>query len=78
MLPTLATAMPLADIVFVLDVTSSMQRQIDGLKDGIGAFARESVDREPEELAAEYDLDERAARNLSAFLREQREARHTV
>jgi ATP-dependent helicase Lhr and Lhr-like helicase len=44
----------------------------------IGAFARESVDREPEELASDYDLDERAARNLSAFLREQREATRVV
>ncbi len=44
----------------------------------IGAFARESVDRDPAELAAEYDLDERAARNLSAFLREQREATRVV
>jgi ATP-dependent helicase Lhr and Lhr-like helicase len=44
----------------------------------IGAFARESVDRDPDELAAEYDLDERAARNLSAFLREQRDATRVV
>jgi ATP-dependent helicase Lhr and Lhr-like helicase len=44
----------------------------------IGAFARESVDREPAELAAEYDLDERAANNLSAFLREQRDATRVV
>src|SRR5215218_8062000 len=44
----------------------------------IGAFARESVDRDPQELAAEYDLDERAAKNLSAFLREQREATRVV
>ena len=44
----------------------------------IGAFAREAVDREPDELAAEYDLDERAARNLSAFLREQRDATRVV
>jgi ATP-dependent Lhr-like helicase len=44
----------------------------------IGAFAREAVDREPEELAAEYDLDERAANNLSAFLREQRDATRVV
>jgi ATP-dependent helicase Lhr and Lhr-like helicase len=44
----------------------------------IGAFARESVDRDPEKLAAEYDLDERAARNLSAFLREQRDATRVV
>jgi ATP-dependent helicase Lhr and Lhr-like helicase len=44
----------------------------------IGAFAREAVDREPEDLAADYDLDERAARNLSAFLREQRDATRVV
>jgi len=44
----------------------------------IGAFSRTAVDREPEELASEYDLDERAARNLSAFLREQREATRVV
>src|SRR3712207_6691186 len=30
----------------------------------IGEFARRAVDREPAELAAEYDLDELAARNL--------------
>src|SRR5215203_757819 len=44
------------------------------LGEAIGAFVRESVDRDPAELAVEYDLDERAARNLSAFLREQEEA----
>jgi ATP-dependent helicase Lhr and Lhr-like helicase len=44
----------------------------------IGAFARESVDRDPAELATEYDLDERAANNLSAFLREQRDATRVV
>jgi ATP-dependent Lhr-like helicase len=44
----------------------------------IGAFARESVDRDPAELAAEYDLDERAANNLSAYLREQRDATRVV
>jgi ATP-dependent Lhr-like helicase len=44
----------------------------------IGAFAREAVDREPAELAGEYDLDERAARNLVSFLREQREATRVV
>ena len=48
------------------------------LGEAIGAFAREAVDREPGELAAEYDLDERAARNLSAFLREQRDATRVV
>ena len=44
----------------------------------IGAFARESVERDPGELAADYDLDERAARNLSTFLREQRDATRVV
>ncbi|MBY0455744.1 MAG: VWA domain-containing protein, partial [Gemmataceae bacterium] len=32
---------PQADIVFVLDVTGSMQNQIDGLQRGIGTFARD-------------------------------------
>ncbi|MFL5868630.1 MAG: DEAD/DEAH box helicase, partial [Thermoleophilaceae bacterium] len=44
----------------------------------IGAFARDAVDRDPAELAGEYDLDERAARNLVSFLREQREATRVV
>jgi ATP-dependent Lhr-like helicase len=44
----------------------------------IGAFSRDAVDREPAELAAEYDLDERAAHNLSTFLREQRDATRVV
>ncbi|MBX5469058.1 MAG: DEAD/DEAH box helicase [Thermoleophilaceae bacterium] len=44
----------------------------------IGEFSRWAVDQEPERLAAEYDLDERAARNLVAFLREQREATRVV
>ena len=44
----------------------------------IGAFAREAVSREPEELAKEYDLDERAANNLVAYLREQQEATRVV
>ncbi|HLL86148.1 MAG TPA: DEAD/DEAH box helicase, partial [Thermoleophilaceae bacterium] len=44
----------------------------------IGAFAREAVDREPAELASETDLDERAARNLVTYLREQREATRVV
>ncbi len=48
------------------------------LGEAIGAFVREAVDREPAELAGEYDLDERAARNLSAFLREQRDATRVV
>jgi ATP-dependent Lhr-like helicase len=44
------------------------------LGEAIGAFVRQAVDQDPAELAADYDLDDRAARNLSAFLREQREA----
>jgi ATP-dependent Lhr-like helicase len=44
----------------------------------IGAFSREAVDKEPSELAEGYDLDERAATNLSSFLREQREATRVV
>jgi ATP-dependent Lhr-like helicase len=48
------------------------------LGEAIGAFARDSVERDPGELAVEYDLDERAAKNLSAFLREQRDATRVV
>src|SRR5829696_8626725 len=48
------------------------------LGEAIGAFVREAVDQDPAELAVDYDLDERAARNLSAFLREQREATRVV
>ncbi len=44
----------------------------------IGEFARTAVDREPAELATEYDLDERAATNLVTYLREQREATRVV
>ncbi|MEA2379526.1 MAG: ATP-dependent helicase Lhr and Lhr-like helicase, partial [Thermoleophilaceae bacterium] len=44
------------------------------LGEAIGAFVRQAVDQDPAELAADYDLDDRAARNLSSFLREQREA----
>jgi ATP-dependent Lhr-like helicase len=44
----------------------------------IGAFAREAVARKPEELAAEYDLDRRAAQNLVAYLREQQTATRVV
>jgi ATP-dependent helicase Lhr and Lhr-like helicase len=44
----------------------------------IGAFSRVAVEREPAELGAGYDLDERAARNLVSFLREQREATRVV
>jgi ATP-dependent Lhr-like helicase len=44
----------------------------------IGAFAREAVNREPEELAKEYDLDSRAANNLVTYLREQQDATRVV
>jgi ATP-dependent helicase Lhr and Lhr-like helicase len=44
----------------------------------IGAFAREAVSREPQELAKEYDLDRRAAENLVAYLREQQAATRVV
>jgi ATP-dependent helicase Lhr and Lhr-like helicase len=48
------------------------------LGEAIGAFSREAVERDPADLAAGYDLDERAASNLSAFLREQRDATRVV
>jgi ATP-dependent Lhr-like helicase len=48
------------------------------LGEAIGAFSRESVERDPAELATEYDLDERAAANLSTYLREQRDATRVV
>ncbi len=44
----------------------------------IGAFAREAVSRQPDELAAEYDLDPRAANNLVTYLREQQQATRVV
>jgi ATP-dependent helicase Lhr and Lhr-like helicase len=44
----------------------------------IGAFSREAVSRQPQELAAEYDLDRRAAENLVAYLREQQAATRVV
>ena len=44
------------------------------LGEAIGAFARWAVDQRPEALAAEYDLDERAARNLVEYLVEQQRA----
>src|SRR5205085_2205395 len=40
----------------------------------IGAFAREAVSADPADLAADYDLDRRAAENLVAYLREQQAA----
>ncbi len=44
------------------------------LGQAIGAFARDAVDKDAETLAAENDLDERAAKNLLTYLREQQEA----
>ncbi|OLE36910.1 MAG: DEAD/DEAH box helicase [Actinobacteria bacterium 13_1_20CM_3_68_9] len=44
----------------------------------IGAFAREAVSADPKELAAEYDLDRRAAENLVVYLREQQAATRVV
>jgi ATP-dependent Lhr-like helicase len=40
----------------------------------IGAFSRWAVEQQPQTLQDGYDLDERAARNLLAYLREQQEA----
>ena len=44
----------------------------------IGAFSREAVGKEPEELASEYDLEPRAAQNLVTYLREQQAATRVV
>ena len=44
----------------------------------IGEFSRWAVDQEPEALMESHDLDERAARNLVSYLREQREATRVV
>jgi ATP-dependent Lhr-like helicase len=44
----------------------------------IGAFAREAVGADPEALAADNDLDRRAAENLVAYLREQQAATRVV
>jgi ATP-dependent Lhr-like helicase len=44
----------------------------------IGAFAREAVSSDPKELASEYDLDQWAAENLVAYLREQQTATRVV
>ncbi|MGH2859704.1 MAG: DEAD/DEAH box helicase, partial [Solirubrobacteraceae bacterium] len=48
------------------------------LGEAIGAFARWAVDQSPERLADEYDLDERAARNLVEFLAEQQRVTRVV
>ncbi len=44
----------------------------------IGEFSRTQIDRSPAELSADYDLDERAAKNLLTYLRDQREATRVV
>jgi ATP-dependent Lhr-like helicase len=44
------------------------------LGEAIGAFSRWAVEQEPQTLQDGYDLDERAARNLLTYLREQQEA----
>jgi ATP-dependent helicase Lhr and Lhr-like helicase len=48
------------------------------LGEAIGAFARWAVDQSPEVLERDYDLDERAARNLVEFLAEQQQATRVV
>jgi ATP-dependent Lhr-like helicase len=44
------------------------------LGEAIGAFSRWAVEQDAETLHRDYDLDERAARNLLAYLREQQAA----
>jgi ATP-dependent Lhr-like helicase len=44
------------------------------LGEAIGAFSRWAVEQDAETLQRDYDLDERAARNLLAYLREQQAA----
>jgi ATP-dependent Lhr-like helicase len=44
------------------------------LGEAIGAFSRWAVEQDAETLQRDYDLDERAARNLLSYLREQQEA----
>ncbi len=44
----------------------------------IGAFCREAVTAEPEQLAKDYHLDRKAAQNLTSYLREQQEATRVV
>ena len=48
------------------------------LGEAIGAFARWAVDQDSETLERDYDLDELAAGNLLAFLREQEEATRVI
>ncbi len=51
----------------------SVGRPIE-LGKAIGAFSRWAVEQDAETLQRDYDLDERAARNLLAYLREQQQA----
>jgi ATP-dependent Lhr-like helicase len=51
----------------------SVGRPIE-LGKAIGAFSRWAVEQDAETLQRDYDLDERAARNLLAYLREQQAA----
>ena len=46
-------------------------RAPEGARAGRGEFARWAVEQDERTLAREHDLDERAARNLLAYLREQ-------
>ena len=48
------------------------------LGEAIGAFARWAVDQDEEVLVRDYDLDERSARNLLEYLREQQAATHVL
>ena len=48
------------------------------LGEAIGAFSRWAVDQDSETLERDYDLDELAAGNLLAFLREQEEATRVI
>jgi ATP-dependent Lhr-like helicase len=51
----------------------SVGRPIE-LGKAIGAFSRWAVEQDADTLQRDYDLDERAARNLLAYLREQQQA----
>jgi ATP-dependent helicase Lhr and Lhr-like helicase len=48
------------------------------LGEAIGAFSRWAVDQPPEVLQRDYDLDRRAAKNLSEFLSEQQSATRVI
>jgi ATP-dependent helicase Lhr and Lhr-like helicase len=48
------------------------------LGEAIGRFARTALDSSAEELAADYDLDELAARNLLDYLAEQQQATRVI